>query len=168
MSWTTEKTWAVGDVFTSSDANQYIRDNLQWAKDTVREDVVTKDTVTWNNAASTAYADYGGANFVQVASWVKRQADTDVRVRYAAEGWITSAGTQIRIGAKIGSTDYDGGYMFYNLANTRQGYSGHVIATGIAAGTYTVTLRMKTMTVGTYNVDALDGVSMDVYEGSPV
>lgn len=166
MTWNATRTWAVGDIFVAADANAILRDDVQYNRDTYREVVNTKDGVVWNNASSTAYADLGGTTFLS-NTLVKRQADSSLDVElYGSASMGTSAGG-CRFGANIGGTDYDGNKFFFNLIDNHETFFSMVSVTGLAAGTYTVTARVKSLAgAGDVYINTGDGLTMHISEGS--
>lgn len=120
----------------------------------------------WNNAASGAYADWGGANYIQIASFAKRQAATDLRIKYSGSCWLTVVGTG-RVGVKVGATDYDGREFNFGVAANHEVVQGEINVPGLAAGTYTATLRGKTVAGGgAITTDGNDSMNMDLLEVS--
>jgi hypothetical protein len=166
VTWAAVKTWVVGDPWVVGDVNSYLRDDVQYNRDTFRvAGWASLDMVVWNNASSAVYTDFGGAGKVVVANWVKRQASTDIRIRYSGSAYISAQGT-IRMGVKISFTDYDGRPINFTFAATHQPILGVINVTGLAAGTWTATLRCKTLTGGNLTTDANDGMTMEVHEVS--
>ena len=168
MTWNATRTWALGDLFTSGDANAILRDDVQYNRDTTRFGAVTKDGQVWNATGTlTNYQDFGGASYVQVVSFVKRQADSTLVCRANGSCWVATTTGGVLIGFKVGATDYDGRKFFFNIiANHMTWFSSTAIA-GLAAGTYTATLRIKTLgATGAPTTDANDGFTMEVMENS--
>lgn len=52
MGWTSPKSWAVGDLLTSSDMNTYVRDNMSFAASAASQTILTNEGTT-----STSFTD---------------------------------------------------------------------------------------------------------------
>lgn len=167
MTWNATKTWAIGDLFTSGDANNILRDDVQYALDAERLLITSHDCVTWNNGGSTAYSDFGGASAFSM-SFTKRQSSSDTALCTRAYGscWFSATGSSARFGVSYGGTDVDGNLMFDN-DSYHHAFCSFTSAYPLAAGTYTIKLRVKSVT-GTpvINTDANDSATLEVFEVS--
>src|SRR4051812_18082669 len=123
MTWTATKTWVVGDRFTSADANTYLRDDMQYTRDVVREGFET-----WELPAPDMYTlgvgsywDIGGAGFTWIP-FTKRQADTRLKMRYMGSCWVTPGAIEFQVGARISPnvpiswSSHDGQIHFINTS----------------------------------------------------
>lgn len=173
MSWTAPITWAVGDTLTSADVNAHLRDNIQFNKDVFRQVLLARGGpgTTWNNGASASYSDYMGTDYMKQAGYVKKQSDTHLYVAFCVSGWATSTVGTVQMGVKVGATDFSPqlSSFNYNTLNQRMFWGGRInmFPFQVAAGTYDITLRVKTNTTGTQiNAGSNDLAIMEIYERS--
>jgi hypothetical protein len=100
---------------------------------------------------SAAYIDVTGVTF----NFVKEYASTRVCLDGSGAGFATVAtNTVAQFGVSLGGVDYDLFNITWNPINEHLAHSGiNYVATGLAAGTYTVQLRWKrTAGTGTANI----------------
>lgn len=99
-------------------------------------------------------------------SLLKRSGLTRVEVDLRASCFTTLAtNTEATFAVGLGGTDYDIVSHFCNPVSTHLSCSGIRYLTGIAAGTYTVTIRWRrTAGTGTLTRDANDTLSLKVRE----
>jgi hypothetical protein len=106
---------------------------------TASENGINNATGSGTNA-TTSYANLPGTSSFQ---FIKRFADTRVRVDIQTSFFSTAVTTSARFAALINGTDYDVAQQFVNPANTHIPVAGHRYITGIPAGTYTVQGRWR-------------------------
>lgn len=169
MSWHATKTWAVGDNFTVFDANHYLRDDMQYNRDTYRLMYwLSKDFTGWVGATTGAWEDFGGDDYVKYSNVVKRQASSSFRIRYSGSASSTGSPMNGHIGVLIGGTDYEGAPWGVDAADEHRSFFGLVQIDGLAAGTYTVILRCKGTGTAAFQTSIHSGVSMEIFEVSNV
>jgi len=91
---------------------------------------------------STSYSDIP-TDTVVLSSLVKKQAATSLIITVNAMMFSSAGGGAATLGVNFNGTDYDVASMFFNEINSYKWRGGSREITGIAAGTYTFTLRWK-------------------------
>lgn len=122
----------------------------------------------WSFGGATGSTTSGSNTTLATASssLLKRSALTRVEVDLRASCFTTLAtNTEATFAVGLGGTDYDIASHFCNPTGTHLSCSGIRYLTGIAAGTYTVTVRWRrTSGAGTLTRDANDTMSLSVKE----
>jgi hypothetical protein len=114
------------------------------------------------NFTTTSYADFTGA----AVSFTKLQTASLLSVSIALSGYMqtTQPRTEL-IAVNIGGTDYQVNQYLFNALNDHRAWSGTVVLSGIAAGSYTVQTRGKLNgTSATATHDTGDTISIVVQE----
>lgn len=116
---------------------------------TADEFAAANNMVSINGASSVSetttsgsYASLGSS--ATSVSFTKRLTSTAIRIDLHATVQPTTAATAVRFAVLINGTDYDVASFVCNSANARDQVSGTaIVASGLAAGTYTVQIRWK-------------------------
>lgn len=120
-------------------------------------------TISLPNISSGTYIDITGAS----KAWTKwlSAAASDIEVEVSVSGWVTVATTSMKVGIRIGSTDYDVATYIYNTVSDHRTFIGRARITGVAAGSYTPQLRvLRSAGTGLFNIDSADTVSFQIEE----
>lgn len=117
------------------------------------------------------YQDYPPANAggpLRVAGFVKARADTKIHVRVTGYGYaVNAAGFAFNFAINDGTTDRDIQGLFPENIQQRRPIAAVLPLVGVAAGTYTYTLRCKTSAaagVTAWATDVSDTWTMEVTE----
>lgn len=79
---------------------------------------------------------------------------SDLVVQLFGSAYHTGGVASMTFGVRVNSTDYMNGYFYFNAANTHQSVVGYERITGLAAGSWTVTMRAYTSSASlTVNTD---------------
>ena len=156
MSWTSPKTWSVGDLLTSSDMNTYVRDNTSFLSQPPRGRIYASSAQSIPNLTPTQ---------------ISPTATDFANGITAASGSLTivTAGTYlvnaiITFGGTVGSDSFFAAYIYKNGTAVRQGSTGvptggHGAATvadlvhGLVAGDV-LTFWTSQITGGAYSIDS--------------
>jgi hypothetical protein len=143
--WTPPTYVAPGTDGSSATYNAEVVDNLIYLYDHLY-DIPHSDvgTVTTGPTSTTSgsYVNWPPANVCQVTNFVKRRADTMLIVETHATCYVTAAAT-VTFGFRVNNVDYDTAALYIGLTYLNFQMSGVRKVTGLAAGTYTVTMRAK-------------------------
>ncbi|MFG2059659.1 hypothetical protein ACGFI9_37175 [Micromonospora sp. NPDC048930] len=126
----------------------------------------TKVFATTGTMSSATYVDLPGlsATSFPVKKWA---TSSKLYVTMRFEAFSSAASTGLRLGVRINGVDYDVAYQYFTSANIYVPFSGWAyVASGLAAGTYTVQARWKVATgpgvINTHN--AISELDMGVRE----
>lgn len=144
FSWTDGATW-----FPQS---QWVQGQNIWSPPT-----------TGNSFSSTSYVNLTLNSVVQTISMTKRYASTRLKVQFHGSGFVTVQPTVINIAVLIGGTDFDIVRHSYNAASSHLPFSNTRYISGIAAGAFTATARVK-VSANTLTIDSGDNFSLTVEE----
>lgn len=104
-----------------------------------------------------------GATF----TFTKRASYSSLNLTLSTEGFAATAGATYAavVGADFNGTLFEITTLFFNIANAHLAFSHDHEATGLPAGTYTITLRAHTSAPGkTYTTDSNDLTTLTVTE----
>lgn len=119
---------------------------------------------TIGGTASATYVDVTGAS--KSITKVGASADSDLIVMLSVSCFVSVAGTVVRFGVRVNGVDIDMTQMPVNAASAHTPMPlGATRITGLAAGTYTVQVRvLRVSGTGTITVDVNDTVTMYLEE----
>lgn len=136
MAWTTPKTWATGEVLTSTDMNVFVRDNLKYLKPSFGEAV---GSGTDFSTTSTTYTDILGMS-VSITTG-------EANLLVVAFGEFTGGGYPAYLAINIDGTDHEVG------ENASWSHVSQYVCAfrifPIAMGSHVVKLRCRTDASGT-------------------
>lgn len=118
---------------------------------------------TNNNFTSTSYANLTLNSVVQTISMTKRYTSTRLKVVTAHSGFVNAQPTIINIGVLIAGTDYDILRTVFNVASSHMHLGGTRYISGVAAGAFTATSRIK-VNANQFTTDNNDTFSLTVEE----
>lgn len=115
------------------------------------------------STSSTSYSDAPGP--VEVVDFRKYLTDTILNVRIYGNAYNSTGGADaLRFGVLVDGNDYNVAYQFFNPASTHLPVVGESPLEGLAAGTYDVRLRWRSIGGGTFNTDGNDVLRLVVEE----
>ena len=114
------------------------------------------------STASTSYVNWPSPQLT-VTSFVKTSASTSVIVTLSLSLYCSAAGG-FDLAVSLAGSDRQIATYFMNSTGIHEGYSTMAEITGIAAGTYTIGLRLKAFGGSTIQADTNDTYSMQVQE----
>lgn len=103
---------------------------------------------------------------VVLSSLVKKRSDSNIVISVGGSCFCTVGGGVLSFGVNFNSTDYDVYQQFINTTNAYFPFSSSREVSGIAAGTYTFTLKVK-ISAGTWNIDTNGLLNLIVEEVTP-
>lgn len=95
---------------------------------------------------------------VALASLVKKRSDTNLVITVEGSWYHTTSGNRLTVGVNFNSTDYDIAARFANELSSHKTFAGSREISGVAAGTYTFTMRVK-VGGGQYNIASGDNTN---------
>ncbi len=139
MSWTTPRTWTVGQVVGASDLNTDVRDNLNWLL-TGRGAIYARSAGNYTTT-STSYADVDGTNL----SFAIVDAGTKILITFNGLISGNQNGMTGTFTVSLDGTDQTDLWTYYTTLTGGFLYQvtvSHVLT--VAAGSHTIKLRWKT------------------------
>jgi hypothetical protein len=168
MTWNGTKTWAVGDgPWSASIMNQYIRDNIQYVRDTQRIGVYSQFLTSGVNAAPVSYNDITSLRM----TFFKKNATTHLICRYSVQCWASVAATAIKFGLNLSGggitpVDLDSTPFLFNQANVvKHVYVARFWLAQQPVGRYSLQARYKILSgAGNFNTNTSCYAEMEVCE----
>ena len=115
------------------------------------------------NGTTTSTTYVAPSTAVQISSYTKYRADTNIVFTFVGTAWESTASPSMTIGVNDGTNNNDVAFFFFNLATTHQTIVGTTSISGYAAGTYTFGCRWK-VSGGTGETDTNDWWQLMVTE----
>jgi hypothetical protein len=102
---------------------------------------ITSIVAAASTTTSATYVDHDATN--SKVTLTKQNDDTDILIEIAVSIYSTETNTGVSFGINDGTNDHDVCIFFINLANVHQSAAGYKKISGLAAGSYTFTLRWR-------------------------
>lgn len=161
--------WSMIDLGLPSDADRVLEDRDRQLEDFLGQlySVLGWENVVRTNAVG-ATTSAGYVDWPTVApltsTFRKARSDTRLIVELGVSFYTSAGGVIQRFGVNIGGVDYTVIDSAENPATTHDGRAGFRSISGLAAGTYTVTLRAMSDGAATLNCDGVDTQSWSIRE----
>jgi hypothetical protein len=148
MSWTTPRTWVVGEVLTAANLNTHVRDNLAWAAGASKLTARVNSTASWTHNGSGSYRSIDFTEEVWDPAGMHSTSSNNHRLTVPTGGdgkwrvggcveWDSSTSGTRTLGVQVNSSDSITGHRVRQqnkaVASLRQ--SVHTI-TSLAAADY--------------------------------